>query len=64
MIPKKMQCPVTKKKKFPTKLHARIQTINIEHRCGKVLYAYKCPHCKSWHLTRKIQFTELLEINL
>lgn len=64
MLPVNQRCPENGKKKFPTAIHARIQTLNIQRRRGDILYAYQCHHCGAWHLTRQIVFTELLELNL
>lgn len=64
MLPPKLRCPENGKKKFPTVLHARIRAHLIHQTGGPVLYSYHCPHCDSYHLTRQIKFTELIELNL
>ena len=58
------------KRAFPTRWHARIRALQIErssnpdHRPPTPLYTYQCDVCGRWHLTRKINFQELIEINL
>lgn len=64
MLPKNQRCPENGKKKFPTAIHARIRAEFIHKKGGPYLYAYLCPHCESYHLTREIKFTELIAINL
>lgn len=45
---KRARCPKSGKIRFSTESQATNQAI----RWGREMKAYKCPHCKCWHLAR------------
>ena len=47
-------CPV-KKLKYDTKRIALSVAARALKLNGHVLYPYRCPHCRSWHLTKQEQ---------
>lgn len=62
MTPKKIRCSESGKKSFPTMWHAEIRAAQIQ--IDTPLYAYRCPHCAAWHLTKQPVFETILLTNL
>jgi DNA-directed RNA polymerase subunit RPC12/RpoP len=60
--PKKLRCPHSGKKRFPTMLHAEIRAEFLQR--DPPLYSYHCAHCGDWHLTRQPNFETILQMNL
>ncbi len=60
---KKHQSPVLSKseqkcaakKGYESKRIAGIRAEQIGPKRGEVLFSYRCPECKKWHLTRRLQ---------
>jgi hypothetical protein len=61
---KRVFCETTKKRYFPTMLHAEIRAESMAKHLPQPLYAYQCPHCDGWHLTKSPNFETILQINL
>lgn len=57
-------CPVTRKKRFPTKLHAEIRLVFVQKRIEVPLYTYRCEHCEGWHFTKQVDFLKLIDLHL
>ena len=61
---KKFLCPETKKRRFPTQLHAEIRLVSVQKKVDVPLYTYPCKHCGGWHFTKLLDFVRLIELHL
>lgn len=61
---KKILCDKNGKRRFPTRWHAEIRLLAVQKRVEVPLYTYQCEHCGSWHFTKRLEFSRLIELHL
>ena len=47
---------------YPTRNQARARATIVHQRQGKTLFAYKCPSCRLWHLTKHAEFNGMTHV--